>query len=76
MVYAYYSIGNHEQRAVPKMGLGNSAIIFQDWEKRSYQLGWLIGPLCVNCRGFPPPADVNRTLCGGGVPGGRTHTAL
>ena len=38
-----------------------------------YQLSWLIGPqLCW--LGFPFHAGVNRTLRGGGVPEGRTHT--
>ena len=38
------------------------------------QLCWPIGPPFLSS-GFPLPADVNRTPCGGGVPGGRTHTA-
>ena len=43
------------------------------YEYRNIQLNWLIGPRIL-ISGFPLPADVNRALCGGGVPEGRTHT--
>ena len=39
---------------------------------RNIQLNWLIGPRIL-ISGFPLPADVNRALCGGGVPEDRTH---
>ena len=78
-----YKTGHHPQTCRDVLSPENSEradlffkqLIEKD-KTNENQLGWLIGPLCVDCRGFPPPADVNRTLCGGGVPGDRTHTAL